>query len=44
MTDQEDYGPLGQTRQRRIRVVAWVVIASLIMVGAGATVISLLPG
>lgn len=44
MTDQEDYGPLGQTRQRRIRIVAWVVIASLILVGAGATVISLLPG
>jgi hypothetical protein len=40
----EDYGDLGERRQRRIRVVAWVVIASLILVGGGATVISLLLG
>ncbi|MFJ6651699.1 hypothetical protein ACIQLJ_02755 [Microbacterium sp. NPDC091313] len=40
----EDYGDLGAKRQRRIRVVAWVVIASLILVGGGATVISLLLG
>ncbi len=40
----EDYGDLGARRQRRIRVVAWVVIASLVLVGGGATVISLLFG
>jgi hypothetical protein len=44
MTDSEDYGPLGETRQRRIRIIAWVVIASLVLVGGGATVISLLLG
>lgn len=42
--DDDDYGPYAQTRQRRIRVVAWVVIVSLILVGGGATVISLLLG
>jgi hypothetical protein len=36
--DLEDYGT---RRQRRMRVVAWVVIASLILAGGGATVFSL---
>lgn len=40
----EDYGDLGDKRNRRIRIVAWVVIASLILVGGGATVLTLLFG
>lgn len=40
----EDYGDLGERRNRRIRVVAWVTIISLILVGGGSTVISLLFG
>ncbi|MCC2028544.1 hypothetical protein KEC56_03225 [Microbacterium sp. YMB-B2] len=46
MTDDlsEDYGDLGERRNRRIRVVAWIAIISLILVGGGATVLSLLFG
>ncbi|MGB4137536.1 MAG: hypothetical protein WA971_13280 [Microbacterium sp.] len=40
----EDHGSLDERRSRRIRVVAWVVIASLILVGGGATVLTLLFG
>lgn len=40
----EDYGDLGERRNRRIRAVAWVAIISLILVGGGATVLSLLFG
>lgn len=42
MTDDDDYGSFSGARQRRIRVVAWVTIISLILVGGGATVFSLL--
>lgn len=44
MTDDEEYGAFSETRQRRIKVVAWVVIVALILVGGGATVIALLVG
>ena len=48
MTDLEkaddDYGDLGERRNRRIRVIAWVTIAALILVGGGSTVLSLLFG
>lgn len=44
MTDDEDYGVYSETRQRRIKVVAWVVIVALILVGGGATVFALLFG
>lgn len=44
MSDDPEYADFRETRQRRIRVVAWVVIVSLILVGGGATVISLLVG
>ncbi|GAA1703824.1 hypothetical protein GCM10009808_22130 [Microbacterium sediminicola] len=44
MTDDDEYSAYSETRQRRIKVVAWVVIVSLILVGGGATVISLLFG
>lgn len=40
----DDYGDFDTRRGRRIRIVAWVVIVSLILVGGGATVISLLFG
>lgn len=44
MSDDEDTSVYSETRQRRIKIVAWVVIVSLILVGGGATVISLLVG
>ncbi len=40
----EDYGDLGERRNRRIRIVAWTVIIALILGGGGSTVISLLFG
>lgn len=44
MTDDDEYDDLRQKRQTRIKVVAWVVIIALILVGGGATVLSLLFG
>ncbi|GAB3597946.1 hypothetical protein [Microbacterium tumbae] len=48
MTDldqlDDDYGDLGERRNRRIRIVAWVTIIALILGGGGATVLSLLLG
>lgn len=44
MSDDDEYSVYSQTRQKRIRIVAWVVIASLILVGGGATVFALLFG
>ncbi|MET0161611.1 MAG: hypothetical protein ABW204_03065 [Microbacteriaceae bacterium] len=44
MTDDDDYTAYSGARQRRIRITAWVVIISLILVGGGATVLSLLFG
>jgi hypothetical protein len=43
MTDDE-YSGLQDARQRRVKVIAWVVIVSLILVGGGATVLALLFG
>lgn len=40
----EDYGDLGERRNRRIRIVAWTVIIALILGGGGATVITLILG
>ena len=40
----EDYGRLGERRTRRMRVIAWVTIVSLILIGGGSTVLSLLFG
>lgn len=40
----EDYGDLGEKRNRRIRIVAWTVIIALILAGGGATVLTLLLG
>ncbi|WP_424980968.1 hypothetical protein, partial [Microbacterium sp. S308A+] len=40
----EDYGDLGERRNRRVRIVAWVTIVSLILVGGGATTLAVLFG
>jgi len=40
----EDDAVYSDARQKRIRVVAWVVIVSLVVVGGGATVFALLFG
>lgn len=40
----EDYGDLGERRNRRIRLVAWVTIAALIVGGGGVTALTLLFG
>ena len=40
----EDYGDLGEKRNRRIRIIAWTVIVALILGGGGATVLPLLLG
>ena len=40
----EDEAVYSDARQKRIRVVAWVVIVSLVLVGGGATVFALLFG
>jgi hypothetical protein len=44
MSDQDEYADFDQARTRRTKVVAWVVIVALILVGGGATVIALLFG
>ncbi|NYF18148.1 hypothetical protein HDC37_003004 [Microbacterium sp. AK009] len=44
MSNDDDFAMYSDARQRRIKVVAWVVILSLILVGGGATVLSLLFG
>lgn len=42
--DDDEYTGFNDARQRRVRVVAWVVIVALILVGGGATVMALLFG
>jgi hypothetical protein len=45
MTQNDDeYAGMNDARQKRVKVVAWVVIVSLILVGGGATVFALLFG
>ncbi len=44
MTDQDDASVYSDTRQRRIKIVAWVTIVALILVGGGFTVFALLFG
>lgn len=44
MTDQDEYEGMNEARTRRTRIIAWVVIVSLILVGGGATVLALLFG
>jgi len=42
--NDDEYSGYNDGRQKRIKVVAWVVIISLIVVGGGATVFALLFG
>lgn len=42
--DDDEYAGFADTRQKRIKVVAWVAIVSLLLVGGGATVFALLFG
>ena len=44
MANDDEYGDYNETRQRRVKIIAWVVIVSLILVGGGATVLALLFG
>lgn len=44
MTDQDEYAGMNDARTRRTRIIAWVVIGALILVGGGATVLALLFG
>ncbi len=44
MTDQDEYQGMNEARTRRTRIIAWVVIVSLIVVGGGATVLALIFG
>lgn len=44
MSDDDDYTAFDTARQRRVKIIAWVVIVALILVGGGATVIALLFG
>ncbi len=44
MTDQDDSTVYSETRQRRIKIVAWVTIVALILVGGGFTVFALVFG
>lgn len=41
---EDDYGRLGEPRNRRMRIVAWTTIVSLILIGGGSTVLTLLFG
>lgn len=43
MSDDE-YGDFDARRQRTTRIIAWVVVGSLILGGGGATVLALLFG
>ncbi|MFD4957994.1 hypothetical protein [Microbacterium sp. NPDC058389] len=42
--DEDEYTDFNDARQRRVKVIAWVTIVALILVGGGATVFALLFG
>ena len=44
MSGDDEYSGFQDARQRRVKVIAWVAIVSLILVGGGATVLALLFG
>ena len=44
MSEQDEYEGMNEARTRRTRIIAWVTIAALILVGGGATVLALLFG
>lgn len=43
-TDDDEYNGFNDTRQKRIKVIAWITIIALVLVGGGATVFALLFG
>ncbi|MGZ0712145.1 hypothetical protein ACWPKO_27795 (plasmid) [Coraliomargarita sp. W4R53] len=43
-TDDDEYAGFNDTRQRRVKVIAWVTIVALILVAGGATVFALVLG
>ncbi|GAA3918842.1 hypothetical protein [Microbacterium invictum] len=44
MSDADEYSGFADKRARRMKVIAWTVIIALILVGGGATVLSLIFG
>ncbi|HEY9310658.1 MAG TPA: hypothetical protein VIP82_22895 [Microbacterium sp.] len=42
--EEDEYSGFNDTRQRRVKIIAWVTIVALILVGGGATVFALLFG
>ena len=44
MTDDDEYSGFAETRQKRTKAIAWIVIVSLVLVGGGATVLALIFG
>lgn len=44
MSDDDEYTGMNEARARRTRIIAWVTIVALILVGGGATVLALLFG
>jgi len=44
MSKDDEFDEYNEARQRRVKVIAWVVIVSLILVGGGATVLALIFG
>lgn len=44
MSHDDEYAGFKDARQRRVKMTAWIVIVSLILVGGGATVLALLFG
>ncbi|WEK15097.1 MAG: hypothetical protein P0Y48_12455 [Candidatus Microbacterium phytovorans] len=42
--EDDEYAGMNAARGRRTRIIAWVVIVSLILVGGGSTVLALLFG
>ena len=44
MAQDDEYAGFQDARQRRVKMTAWIVIVSLILVGGGATILALLFG
>jgi len=44
MANDDEYSGYNDARQRRIKITAWIVTISLIIVGGGATVFALIFG
>jgi len=42
--DDDEYTGFADARQKRVKIIAWVTIVALILVGGGATVFALLFG